>query len=353
MPTMTALRLTGWKQDPVLEEVPVPSPGPRDVVIKVGGAGACHSDLHLMHEFEDGMVPWGPPFTLGHENAGWVIALGHEVRGFAEGDAVAVMGSWGCGRCQNCRSGMDTYCENTAEAPVPGGGGGLGLDGGMAEFMLVRDAERHLVHLPEGMSPEVAAPLTDAGLTPYHAVRRSVAKLTDPRATAVVIGVGGLGLMGVQVLKALTAARVVALDMRAEALEAARRAGADHVLTPDDSTADTLRELTGGVGADVVLDFVGGQQTLELAAKTVRQLGDLSIVGIGGGVLPVGFFSLPYEASVQTTYWGSHRELAEVVDLGARGLLRPAITTYPLTEAPRAYQDLREGKVVGRAVVVP
>lgn len=147
-----SLCLTAWKTEPELVEVPVPTPGPRDAVIRVGGAGACHSDLHLMHEFEEGVLPWGPPFTLGHENAGWVSAFGAEVRGFAEGDPVAVMGAWGCGRCEKCRAGVDTYCDNVTEAPAPGGGGGLGLDGGMAEYMLVRDAEHHLLHLPEGMS---------------------------------------------------------------------------------------------------------------------------------------------------------------------------------------------------------
>ena len=353
MATMTALRLKAWQQEPILEEVPVPEPGPLDVVIRVGGAGACHSDLHLMHEFQDGAVPWGPPFTLGHENAGWVSAVGAQVEDFAEGDAVAVMGSWGCGRCRNCRLGVDTYCENVAEAPVPGGGGGLGLDGGMAEHMLVRDAARHLVRLPGGLTPEIAAPLTDAGLTPYHAVRRSLPKLADPRSTAVVLGVGGLGQMGVQILKALTAARVVALDTRAEALEAAQKSGADHVIPSDAGAAERVRELTGGVGADLVLDFVGAQPTVELAARIVRQLGDLTIVGIGGGVLPVGFFSLPYEASVQTTYWGSRSELGEVLELCTRGLLTPTVSTYSLADSMQAYRDLAEGRVVGRAVVVP
>lgn len=353
MADMRALRLTAWKTEPEIVEVPVPEPGPLDVVVRIGAAGACHSDLHLIHEFEEGVVPWDPPFTLGHENAGWVSAVGRDVRGFAEGDAVAVMGAWGCGRCEKCRAGIDTYCDNVAEAPVPGGGGGLGLDGGMAEFMLVRGAERHLVKLPGNLTPEVAAPLTDAGLTPYHAVRRSVPKLTDPRTTAVVIGAGGLGLMGVQVLKALTAARIVVVDTREEALQAAGRSGADELVTAGDEAEARIRELTGGLGAEVVLDFVGAQPTLDLAAKVVRQLGDLTIVGIGGGTIPVSFFSIPYEASVQTTYWGSHRELAEVLDLGARGLLTPQVTIYSLDDAAAAYRDLAAGKITGRAVVVP
>src|SRR5215207_2250731 len=193
---MRALRLLEWKSEPELVDIDEPEPGPGQVVVKVGAAGACHSDLHLMHDFDAGALPWGPPFTLGHENAGWVHALGAGVASVEVGQPVAVYGPWGCGRCERCRLGAENYCENPAAAPVPGGGGGLGLDGGMAEYLLVHDA-RHLVALPDGLDPVHAAPLTDAGLTPYHAVRRSWPKLA-PGTTAVVIGVGGLGHVGVQ-----------------------------------------------------------------------------------------------------------------------------------------------------------
>ena len=170
---MRALRLKSWKSDAELTEVPTPEPGPGEVLVQVGAAGACHSDLHLMHEFEPGTLPWSPPFTLGHENAGWVHALGDGVTGLDVGQPVAVVGAWGCGRCARCLAGLETYCEDPASAPVPGGGGGLGLDGGMADYLLV-PAARHLVPLPDGLTPVQAAPLTDAGLTPYHAVRRSL-----------------------------------------------------------------------------------------------------------------------------------------------------------------------------------
>jgi alcohol dehydrogenase, propanol-preferring len=353
MQTMRALRLTTWGQEAELVEVPVPTPGPRDVLLRVGGAGACQSDLHLMHEFEAATAPWRPGFVLGHENAGWVAAAGSDVRHFAEGEAVAVMGAWGCGACERCKHGNDPYCDRPAAAGAPGGGGGLGLDGGMAEYMVVRDADRHLVRLPDSLPPDVAAPLTDAGLTPYHAVRRSLGKLRDPRTTALVIGVGGLGGFGVQVLKALTAARIVAVDSRDEARQAAAAYGADHVLAPGDGTPKQLRELTDGRGVDVVLDFVGASATLELAAAVVRPLGDLTIVGAGGGHATVGFGVLPYEVSVQTTFWGSLPELAEVVDLAARGILRPQVSHYRLDDAVTAYRDLASGAVSGRAVVVP
>jgi propanol-preferring alcohol dehydrogenase len=350
---MKALRLLDWKSDPELVDVERPTPGPGQVLVRIGGAGACHSDLHLMHEFEGGVLPWGPPFTLGHENAGWIEEIGpeSEASGLEAGTAVAVYGPWGCGQCAKCLAGVETYCEHPELAPIPGGGGGLGADGGMAEFMLVPSA-RQLVPLPDGLDPAHAAPLTDAALTPYHAVKRSWAKL-PPNAWAVVIGVGGLGHMAVQILKATTAARVIAVDTRAEARSMALTMGADLALAPDDTAAEAIKSATGGLGADVVLDFVGLDATLALSAAVVRVLGDLTVVGIGGGSYPLSFFSIPYEASVQTTYWGSRPELAEVLLLAARGLITPKVRTFSLDEAPQVYKDLAAGKIDGRAVIVP
>jgi propanol-preferring alcohol dehydrogenase len=246
---------------------------------------------------------------------------------------------------------METYCENPTAAPVPMGGGGLGLDGGMAEFMLVPSA-RHLIPLPDGLDPIAAAPLTDAGLTPYHAVRRSWPKLT-PNATAVVIGVGGLGHLAIQILKATTAARVIAVDTRDQALALAADCGADLTITAGPQAAAEIRAATEGQGADVVLDFVGSETTLALGAAATRLLGDLTIVGIAGGTLPVSFSGVPYEVSIQTTYWGFRSELIEVLGLGARGLIRPKITTFDLDTAMDAYRRMESGRLEGRAVVVP
>jgi propanol-preferring alcohol dehydrogenase len=213
-------------------------------------------------------------------------------------------------------------------------------------------AARHLVPLPEALDPVQAAPLTDAGLTPYHAVRRSESKL-GPTATAVVIGVGGLGHMAVQVLRATSSARVVAVDPRDAARDLAVQCGADLALAPGPDLVAEIRDFTRNVGADVVIDCVGSDETLAAAAASVRQLGDVTIVGIAGGTLPVSFFGVPYEASVQTTYWGNRRELVEVLDLAARGLLKVETTLYTLEDAAQAYQDLAHGTVNGRAVVVP
>ncbi|HEY2301999.1 MAG TPA: NAD(P)-dependent alcohol dehydrogenase [Acidimicrobiales bacterium] len=349
---MRALRLLEWKSDPVLVEVEEPVPGPGQAVVRVGGAGACHSDLHLMRDFGgEGGMPWGPPFTLGHENAGWVHALGEGVTDVEVGQPVAVYGSWGCGRCSRCQVGIETYCENPLAAPVVGGGCGLGLDGGMAEFMLV-PSSRHLVALPDGLDPVVAAPLTDAGLTPYHAIRRSWPKL-GPTSVAAVIGVGGLGHLAVQIIKATTAARVIAIDIRQSALDLADRVGADACVMAGESAAVTVRAETGGWGADAVFDFVGSDATLQLGASVTRMMGDLTIVGIAGGTLPVSFFTTPYEVSIQTTYWGTRPELAEVLELGARGLVRPVIKKVNLDDALAAYKEMEEGTSEGRAVVVP
>lgn len=340
-----------WKHSPSLQVLDRPEPGPGQVVVQVGGAGACHSDLHLMRDAEPGVLPWNPPFTLGHENAGWVHAVGDGVHDLEPGAPVAVVGAWGCGRCARCRAGWENYCESPVDAPVPAGGGGLGLDGGMAEYLLV-PAARHLVPLPPGLEPATAAPLTDAGLTPYHAVRRSLPKLV-PDAAALVIGAGGLGHLAVQLLKALCAARVVVVEPREEARRVSLDAGADGAIAPGPDAAGRVRDATDGRGADVVLDFVGTDETLALAAGTVRTLGDLTIVGIGGGALPMAFGAVPHEVSVQTTYWGSRAELVEVLGLAARGLVSARSELFPLEEAATAYERLEAGDVDGRAVITP
>ncbi|WP_341250101.1 NAD(P)-dependent alcohol dehydrogenase [Euzebya pacifica] len=345
---MRALQLTGWKTDAELVDVPEPEPGPGQVVVRIGGSGACHSDLHLMHEFEAGVVPWGPPFTLGHENAGWVETVGAGVTGLSHGDPVAVYGPWGCGRCHRCRTGAENYCERAAD--IGAAGGGLGLDGGMAPLMLVPDP-RLLVPIGD-LDPVAAAPLTDAGLTTYHAVNRS-RHLLGAGSTAVVIGAGGLGHMAVQFLKVLSSATVIAVDTRQEALQLAAEVGADHgVLAGEDAAAEVM-ELTGGRGAEVVLDVVGVDTTLALAAAVTRSLGHLTIVGIGGGTLPVNFFSVGYEVSVATTYWGTLPELMEVMTLADAGLVSSHVQTFDLDDAPKAYESMQAGTLTGRAVIVP
>jgi alcohol dehydrogenase, propanol-preferring len=344
---MQALQLTQWQHDPEFRDVAEPEPGPGEVVVRIGGAGVCHSDLHLLYEFQPDLMPFPPPFTLGHENAGWVHAIGAGVTALEVGQPVAVYGAWGCGHCIRCRQGNENYCVNAATA---GASGGLGRDGGMAPYLLVPSA-RLVVPLGD-LDPAAAAPLTDAGLTPYHAIRRSLPKLI-PGSTAVVIGVGGLGHMGVQLVAAMTAAQVVAVDQRPEALALATASGADVTVTAGPDAAAAVRDATGGVGADVVLDFVGADATMQLGVQVARPLGDLTVVGIAGGSVPLGFFTTPYELSMQTTYWGSIVELMELLELARRGIVKAECTTYSLADAPKAYAALQAGELRGRAVVVP
>ena len=345
---MRALQLTAWKCRPEMREVPDPDPAPGQVVVRVAAAGACHSDLHLMHDFEPGLLPYALPFTLGHENTGIVEAVGAGVEQLAPGEPVAVYGPWGCGRCRNCHRGAENYCERSAE--LGGAGGGLGFDGGMAALMLVPQA-RWLVPLGD-LDPVEAAPLTDAGLTPYHAIKRSL-HLLHGGSTAVVIGAGGLGHLAVQILKATSAVTVVAVDTKPEALELATASGADHAVTSDDTASDAIRDITHGKGADLALDFVGIDATIALATQVSRPLAHVTVVGIGGGTFGFSFFSLPYEVSLATTYWGTLPELSEVLELARRGLVKSHIQRFGLDEATDAYDALSAGQLEGRAVIVP
>ena len=346
-PDMLAYRLTDWQQPPQLREVPVPDPGPGEVLVKVGGAGACHSDLHVM-DWPEGTLPFELPFTLGHENAGWVEALGAGVDGVATGDAVAIYGPWGCGHCRACRLSRENYCEHQAE--IPAFGGGLGRDGGMAEYVLV-PSSRLLIPLGD-LDPRDAAPLTDAGLTPYHAIKRSL-HLLHPGSTAVMIGVGGLGHLGVQMLRTLSPARVVAVDTATDKLELARAVGADASFEPGDDTAGEIRELTGGAGAQLVIDMVGSDETLALGAQLVALESHFTVVGLAGGTLGYGWTALPWEAQLTTTYWGSAVELTEVLELARAGRIHAHSERFGLDRVEDAYARLREGSLSGRAVVCP
>jgi alcohol dehydrogenase, propanol-preferring len=343
-----ALQLTEWQHDPELVEVADPEPGPGEVLVRIGGAGACHSDLHLLHEFAPGLLPFDPPFTLGHENAGWVESIGAGVTGIETGTPVAVYGAWGCGYCGRCLQGMENYCENRAEFRREGCG--LGFDGGMAPLLLVPSA-RHVVPLTD-LDPVDAAPLTDAALTPYHAIKRSLDRLV-PGSTALVIGVGGLGHMAIQILDAITPAQIVAVDQSPDALRLATDVGAAHGVLAGDHAAHEVRELTKGRGTDLVLDFVGVDATIALAATVARPLSDVTLIGVGMGSYPFSFFTVPYEVSFQSTYWGSLNELIEVVALAEAGKIRAKVERYSLADAAQAYADMAAGTLHGRAVIVP
>jgi alcohol dehydrogenase, propanol-preferring len=344
---MRAFQLVEWQQPPVLRDVPVPEPGPGEVLVKVGGAGACHSDLHVM-EWPAGTLPYELPFTLGHENAGWVEALGAGVKGWEVGDAVAVYGPWGCGRCHPCRTGLETLCERAAQ--IGASGGGLGRDGGMAEYMLVPDP-RLLVPLGD-LDPRDMAPLSDAALTPYHAIKLALHQLV-PGTSAVVIGVGGLGHMAVQILRALSPAQVIATDIDPDKLELARAVGAEHTVASGGHAAQEIRELTHGRGATLVLDCVGNDATLALDTRVVAKGGAVMVIGVAGGKLEYRYNTLPSDASLAHPYWGSVIELAEVLELARSGAITAHAEHFPLERVADAYERMRNGTLAGRAVITP
>ncbi|MFB7763256.1 MULTISPECIES: NAD(P)-dependent alcohol dehydrogenase [Streptomyces] len=332
---------------PQVVTVPDPEPGPGQVLLKVSAAGVCHSDIAVM-EWPAENFPYALPQTLGHEGAGVVAALGEGVTGLTEGDSVAVYGPQGCGRCAKCAHGKENYCTRAAELGIfpPG----LGAPGAIAEYLLIDDS-RFLVPLGD-LDPVTTVPLTDAGLTPYHAIKRSLPKLV-PGSTAVVIGTGGLGHVAIQLLRALSPARVVALDVAQEKLELAREVGAHEALLSDERAAERVRELTGGLGAQAVFDFVGAQPTVTAAGAMAAVEADVTIVGIAGGALPVGIGSTAFEVTVSAPYWGSRGELIEVLELARAGAVEVTVETYGLDEAPRAYERLHQGKIKGRAVILP
>lgn len=342
---MKAVRFVEVGRPAEIVDVPKPSPGPGEVLIRVAGAGACHSDLHVL----DHGIGIDGPFTLGHENAGWIEELGAGVTGWKEGQAVAVYGPWGCGACHTCQTSAENYCER--HASIPTYGGGLGSDGGMADYMIV-PSSRLLVALGD-LDPIAAAPLSDAALTPYHAIKTALPMLT-PDASVLVLGVGGLGHMAVQLLRALTPARLIAGDIDDAKLAHAHELGAEHVINTRNATAaEEIRDLVGGRGVAVALDFVGMQSTIDLATGVVGRNSRVTVVGLGGGVVHYAANSPPYGAQVTIPYWGSRAELMEVIALAQSGKIKAKVETFKLEQANEVYQRLREGRIQGRAVLRP
>src|SRR5437588_11884502 len=242
---MKAGRRQGYHRQPVIDEVPEPKiSGPLDVIVKVGGAGVCRTDLHIIEGQWDAAMGTPLPYILGHENAGGVHEVGPAVTNVAVGDTVILHPTPTCGLCRACRAGDDMHC---ADSSFPG----LSHDGGMAEYLLT--SARACVKLDPRTRPQDVAALADAGITAYHAVRKAI-PLLYPGTTCVVIGAGGLGHIGTQCLAALTATRIIVVDRSPDALKLAEQLGAQHTVVASGQQVDAVRDLTGGAGAEVVLD---------------------------------------------------------------------------------------------------
>lgn len=342
---MKAVRLHAYSRRPQLDEVAEPAiTGPHDVIVRVGGAGLCRTDLHIRDGWFAPAVPTELPRTLGHENTGWVHEIGSAVEHVRVGDAVICHPQLSCGLCPACRIGDDMRCSSGLTFT------GLNRDGGFAE--LLRTTDRGVLPLPPGLEPAAVAPHADAGLTAMHAVGKAV-PLLGPGTHVAVVGVGGLGHIGIQCLRALTAATIIAVDPDAEALTLATECGAHHVVPADDRQIDRVREVTGGAGAEVVIDFVGEGDAVGAALSMVRPRGSYLVVGYGGELRVPTFTLVLAEISVVGNAVGTHDDLRRLVALAASGAVSVRTRTYPLDAFADAFDDLERGRMHGRGVLVP
>ncbi|MBS0378716.1 MAG: NAD(P)-dependent alcohol dehydrogenase [Proteobacteria bacterium] len=344
---MMAWQLVRFGEPAQLREVPVPRPQGSGVLVRVAGNGLCHSDVGMMDpRMSAPPFGWQLPFTLGHEIAGWVEETGPDVAGFSPGQPVILVATHSDGTCAYCRSGRDNNCEAASS------GRGYGRDGGLAPYVLI-DTARPLIRL-KTLDPRTAGPLADAGATSMHALERVRARLGEG-STAVVIGAGGLGSFAVQLLRQLTPARVIAVDINPTRLDYARRLGAhETVAGVRPSTAADLRALTGGAGADVVLDFVGIDDTIESGLASLRRTGAYGLIGAGMGRLNRPWFHLlPRDGEVFSFTGSTIADLEQVVALAEAGRLVNETETFAFSAVPEAYRRLDRGELLGRAVVVP
>jgi NAD+-dependent secondary alcohol dehydrogenase Adh1 len=341
---MKAVRLHGYHQQPVVEDVPEPKiAGPLDVIVKIGGAGVCRTDLHIIEGQWDAAMHPALPYTIGHENAGWVHEVGSAVTNVQVGDTVILHPTPTCGLCRACRAGDDMHCENSS---FPG----LDSDGGMAEYLLT--SARACVKLDPNTRPQDVAALADAGITAYHAVRKAL-PLLPPGTTAVVIGAGGLGHIGVQCLAALSAARIIVVDRNPDALKLAEQLGADQTVVADGKQVEKVLELAGGAGAHVVLDFVAEQGAEQDGFAMTGRAGSYFVIGYGGQVQIPTLDIISTERNIVGNIVGTFNELAELMALAEAGKVTLHTRTYPLDAAVDAVADLDAGRIRGRAILVP
>jgi len=341
---MKAVRLHEYHRQPVVEEVPEPTvSGPLDVVVKIGGAGVCRTDLHIIEEQWADRSGVTLPYTIGHENAGWVHEVGPAVTNVAVGDTVILHPTATCGLCRACRAGQDMHC---GASTFPG----ISADGGMAEYLLT--SARACVKLDPATLPRDVAALADAGITAYHAVRKAV-PLLYPGTVAVVVGAGGLGHIGIQCLAALTATTIVVVDRNPDALKLAEQLGADHTVPADGTQVQAVLDLTGGEGAEVVFDFVAEQGAQQEAFAMTRRNGSQFVIGYGGNLDIPTIDIISTERNIIGNLVGSYNDLAELMVLAQTGRVTLHTRTYPLADAVEAIADLDAGRVRGRAILVP
>lgn len=316
---------------------------PTDVVVRIGGAGVCRTDLHIIEGIWREKSNVALPYIMGHENAGWVEAVGSQTNGIKVGDPVVCHPLVTSGHCLACRRGNDMHASGST---FPG----INANGGYAEYL--KTSQRSLIKLPKTLAPKDVAPYTDAGLTAYRAAKKASRHLL-PGQFVVVIGVGGLGHIGVQVLKALCAATVIAVDRSDGSLELAKQCGADHLIKADGNEVEAIKELTDGQGAEAVIDFVGEGDVIQKGLAATRNDGFYYIVGYGGKVEVPTLDMIASEKTIVGNLVGTYAELVELMALADRGRVNLRTREYRLSDANQALLDLHHGKVHGRAVLIP
>lgn len=343
---MRVVRVVGYHENLQLSEAPEPKvESPLDVIVKIGAAGVCRTDIHILEGQWAEKSNVKLPYTIGHENAGWVHAKGEGVTNVEVGDKVILHPLVTCGLCRPCRFGDDVHCESSL---FPG----INVDGGYAEYL--RTTARSVIKLDDKLEPTDVAALADAGLTAYHAVAKA-ARVLRPGETCVMIGAGGLGHIGIQVLKAISGATLIVIDRNQDALNLAKELGADHIIqaSDDGSFVQKVQDLTGGKGAEAIIDFVAEGGSTKTGIKMLKRAGNYYIVGYGEDIQVPTIDIISTEINFIGNLVGSYNDLAELMILAAQGKVKLHTSIYKLEEFQKAIDDLSAGKVRGRAILVP
>jgi NAD+-dependent secondary alcohol dehydrogenase Adh1 len=341
---MKAVQVVGYHTKLQLTDIAEPTiTSPFDVVVRIGGAGVCRTDIHILEGQWEEKSGVALPYTIGHENAGWVHAVGDAVSNVAVGDKVILHPLITCGLCRACRFGDDVHCQNS-QFP------GIDTDGGYAEYL--RTTARSVVKIDDSLEPADVAALADAGLTAYHAAAK-VARATRPGEFCVVIGAGGLGHIGIQVLKAISGVTVVVVDRNPAAVALAVEIGADEGIVADGGHVQKVLDLTGGHGAEAVLDFVGEGGATKEGFAMLRRAGNYYVVGYGENIDVPTIDIISTEINFIGNLVGSYNDLHELMVLAAQEKVTLHTSKYPLEEFQRAIDDLDAGRVRGRAILVP
>lgn len=343
---MRVVRVVGYHENLKLDEAPEPKiTSALDVIVKIGAAGVCRTDIHILEGQWAEKSQVKLPYTIGHENAGWVHAKGDGVTNVEVGDKVILHPLVTCGLCRACRFGDDVHCEDSL---FPG----INVDGGYAEYL--KTTARSVIKLDPSLEPTDVAALADAGLTAYHAVAKA-ARVLRPGETCVMIGAGGLGHIGIQVLKAISGATLIVIDRNQDALNLAKELGADHIIqaTEDGSFVQKVLDLTNGKGAESVIDFVAEGGSTKTGVKMLRRNGNYAVVGYGENLDIPTIDIISTEINFIGNLVGSYNDLAELMILAAQGKVKLHTSIYKLEDFQKAIDDLSAGKVRGRAILVP